>query len=163
MKTTDDMLFTTSAYELSSLDDEIRVDGLCRELLKRFHQQLLQDNDPLVAGSMAAGADYFLRDFMIDNQRANIYDLTAKRIHSFAGNWYIVNTLEPNITELESLLCGVEQFCLFSSGHHMTPPEQAQQAAVACRELDYYQERIDSFHAIVDNGFNHWNAACPLK
>jgi hypothetical protein len=161
MKTIDAILFKPSAYDLADLADEIRVDGLCHELLKHFHQQLLQDNEPLAAGSMAAGADYFLRDFMIDHQRANIFDLSAQRVRSFAGNWYIVNTLEPNIAELESLLSGVAQFCQFCAEHQLTAPEQAQQAAATCRDIDYYRERIDSFYAIVDNGFSAWNTSCP--
>jgi hypothetical protein len=160
MNITDDMIYDPSAYIVSNFDDEIRVDKICRELLKRFHQHLMKDKEPLIASSMAAGADYFLRDFMIDNQRTNIFELNAQRVRSFADNWYIVSNLEPNSTELESLLSGVAEFCQFCAEHKMTDPEQAQQAAAACREIDYYSARIESFHAITGDGFAAWNAAC---
>lgn len=163
MKTTDNMLIDPLTYNIASLDDEIRVDGLCRELLKRFHQHLLAKNEePLTAGSMAAGTDYFLRDFMIDHLRANIFDLTAQHVRYFAGNWYIISNMEPNITELETHLCGIAEFCLYCAEHGLTNPEQAEQAVSACKEIDDYQNRIETFHAIIDNGFSAWNAACPV-
>jgi hypothetical protein len=157
------LIFDPLAYTIKSLDDEIRVDKLCRELLQHFHQNLLQNHAPLVAGSKAAGADYFLRDFIIDHQRSTVFDLSASHVRSFAGNWYIISNLEPNIKELEELLAGVADFCLFSAKLELTPADQANQAIAACRELDFYKKRIDDFFSIIEDGFSAWNAACPLK
>jgi len=86
-------LFDSKKYAIETFDDELRVDNLCKELLQQYHQYLLNNNDisQIQAGSHASGADYFLRDFMIDNRRTNIIDISPELIHSFAGNWYIIN------------------------------------------------------------------------
>src|SRR6266568_3016154 len=81
--------------------DELRVDGLCQKLLMRFYFQLLEDGiSPDQATFLASSADYFIRDFVVAIRERNIFDEHPGLVRQFAGNWYIVNTLEPNMPEL---------------------------------------------------------------
>ncbi len=157
--------FDPKKYTIKTLEDEIKVDTLCQVLLKDYHNYLLKNKgiSPLQAGSHASGADYFLRDFMIDNRRTNITDITPELIHSFAGNWYIINTLEPNMEELESILHGIEFFYHFCAEKNMLAPILVEKIGQACSRIDYYRERIESFHAISGDGYSVWNSSCPLN
>ena len=156
-------LYLAAAYTITCLEDEVRIDQLCRELLQEFHQHLKVKDDPLMAGSKAAGTDYFLRDFMIDNQRENIFSLSPERIRAFAGNWYIVSTLEANLKELKSILAGVKEFAQFCHEKEMIEHPMSLSVAAACDDMEYYKDRIDSFHALTGDGFLAWNSACPIK
>ena len=152
-------------YTIGSLDDELRITRLCKQLLKDFHQYLLQvrELDPLEAGSQAAGADYFLLDFMIDNQRMNIFDGSEIHLKKFAANWYIISNLEPNIDELRGMLTGTANFYRYLAELNLTKPETAERIAAASRQIDYYQQRIDSFLDISGDGYSAWERECPLK
>lgn len=168
-KTTDkptdvDILHDRRNYQVDNLDSEIRAEQYCAQLLKLFHQYLLQEQgiEPLDAGSRAAGADYFLREFTIGRCRDNIFAATAERIRQFAGNWYIISTLEPNMCELESILQGVASFYGYCAIHQLVERETAEQIAQSCELHDYYRQRIEDFHNISGNGYNQWNQACPL-
>jgi len=145
-------------YAISSLDDEVRADSLCKILLKEFHRHLLEERGlaPLDAGSLAAGADYFLRDFMISNQQANIFSTSATSIRRFAGYWYIISNLEPNMVELSSLLSGTAAFFHFCVGRELMQHQQVAQIATACQDLPSYQLRIESFNAITGDGYSAW-------
>jgi len=159
-----DVLHNPVNYQVEDLDSEIRAEQYCAQLLKLFHQHLLQDQgiEPLDAGSRAAGADYFLREFMIGRCRNNIFAATAERVRQFAGNWYIVSTLEPNMTELKSILKGVASFYHYCAGHQLVEQKTAEQIAQTCELHDYFRQRIEDFHNISGNGYNQWNQDCPL-
>lgn len=152
-------------YTVGSLDDELRINRLCKLLLKDFHQYLLQvrDLDPLDAGSQAAGADYFLLDFMIDHQRMNIFDGSEIQLKKFAANWYIISNLEPNIDELRVMLAGTANFYRYLAELNLARPETAELIAAASRQIDYYQQRIESFLDISGDGYSAWERECPLK
>lgn len=158
-------LLNRDCYNISSLDDEINADQNCQRLLKIFLQYLLEEQklDPLEAGSNARAADYFLRDFMIDRCRDNILMITHERVSSFAGNWYIVNTLEPNMKELESLLQGISMFYLFCADQNIIAKDTLEDILSACSKMSYYHQRIESFHALKDNEFQEWNKRCPIS
>jgi hypothetical protein len=153
----------TNSYEINSLADEIRVDRLCSLLLRQFHRHLLENGHcaPLAAGSLASGADYFLREFMIGHRRSNIFNATADHVRRFAGHWYIVSNLEPNLTELNDLLQGTAAFYGFCAELQLVAPETAESIRQACGQLDSYQQRIESFHAITEDGFRSWEENCP--
>jgi len=157
-------LFNKTNYQIDDLDSEIKVDQLCSALLKRFHQYLLNDLqlDPLEAGSQAAGADYFLREFIIGGRRDNIFNCTAEQIKQFGGNWYIVKNLEPKMPELEIMLSGTASFFMFCAANELTSSENAEQISSACADLDFFRQRINDFHAITGAGFKAWDKACPL-
>ncbi|MEA3545375.1 MAG: hypothetical protein U9R69_09185 [Thermodesulfobacteriota bacterium] len=156
--------FKQKNYTIETLDDEIRVDQLSQRLLKQYHQYLLDINtSPLESGSMAGGADFFLRHFMIDNRRTNIFEISPELIHAFAGNWYIVNTLEPNMVELESFLVGIAGFYDFCAEKKIIDPVMAEKIGLACTRCDFYRQRIESFNDLCGDGFTSWNSNCPLE
>ncbi len=157
-------LFNQQEYAIETLEDEIRVDQSCKLLLLEYHQYLLKNMEiaPLVAGSMASGADYYLRDFMIDNRRTNIFHISPELIQSFAGNWYIINTLEPNMVELERILIGTSHFYNYCVKKNLVTSATAEKVERACSQLCYYQQRIESFHNLSGDGFTAWDKSCPL-
>ncbi len=157
--------FDPEKYTIITLEDEIRVDKLCKVLLQHYHHFLLENKDisPLQAGGHAGGADYFLRDFMIDNRRTNITAITPELIYGFAGNWYIINTLEPNMEELEDILLGIDLFYRFCAEKSMLAPALVGEVHQACSRIAYYQDRIESFHKISGDGYMIWKSSCPLK
>ena len=99
-------------FDIVDWQDESRVDQLCQETLQLFHRSLLDEQqcEPLEAGSLARGADYFLREFVIGDRQDNIFEIKPVRIHQFAGNWYIIKNMEPNMEELTDLLFGIDAF-----------------------------------------------------
>ncbi|SEA66111.1 hypothetical protein SAMN05660420_02766 [Desulfuromusa kysingii] len=157
--------FNRQNYEIRTLEDEIRADNHCKALLQHFHAYLLNDMamPPLEAGSMASGADYYLRDYMIDHRRCNIFEISAELVHSFAGNWYIINTIEPNMGELESVLIGIRHFYRFCVEKELVTKTVAAEISQSCGQTEYYQQRIESFNAISGDGYIAWNKACPLR
>lgn len=164
-KTGQEDIFNREVYYIKTLDDEIRADNLSQELLKNYRQYLLDELelDPLDAGSHARSADYFLRDYLIDHCRENIFSVKAEQITAFAGNWYIVSTLEPNMVELEGLLEGIQNFYSFCSEKKLIDPSSLAVISSACANRSFYRQRIESFHALKEDEFIQWNRACPLK
>jgi len=152
-------------FSITTLDDEIHVDQLCVEFLSAFHKHLLDNKglDPLLAGSRARGADYFLRDFVIADRRDNLFQLEPKRVRQFGGNWYIISNMEPNLEELGEILAGVATFYEYCHVLELIDKETNDEIAAHCLALAYYQQRIDAFHEIVDDGFIQWNADCAVS
>ncbi|GAB4173517.1 MAG: hypothetical protein Tsb0017_11120 [Geothermobacteraceae bacterium] len=153
-----------SQFDIACLEDEIRADQLTGELLKLFCSSLIDQNDedPLTAGSLARGADHFLREFIIGDRRENLLKIAPERVRQFAGNWYIVKTLEPNMAELGDILEGVEAFYGWLARNRLFDRKQAEAIAHHCGQLDFYRERIEQFWAIEGDGYLAWNQACPL-
>ena len=151
-------------FSITDLDDEIEADKLCVEFISAFHKHLLNDKgvDPLIAGSRARGADYFLRDFIIADRRDNIFLIESDRVRQFGGNWYIISNMEPNIEELGEILAGVAVFYEYCNALELIDKETNDEIAAHCLALSYYQERIDAFHAIKDDGFIAWNDNCAV-
>jgi len=153
-----------SPFDIADWKDETRVDALCVELLKTFHQHLTQEQqtDPMLAGSLARGADYFLREFVIGDRQDNLLELAPQRVRQFAGHWYIIRTLEPNMTELGDILAGVSAFYNWCEKSGRVEHWRSQKIDERCKELAYYESRIESFWAIRDDGYAAWQKACPL-
>ncbi|BCA79459.1 hypothetical protein [Desulfuromonas sp. AOP6] len=160
-----DHLFTPENFNVNSLQDEIRLNDLIDRLLKLFYLDLIeqQSQSPEEASEKAYAASYFLKDFVIDHCRENIFHLRLNRVRQFAGNWYIVRNLEPNMVELASLLQGIQAFYRYLATAGQISAELAAAIDKDCENLDYYRERIESFWAIEKDGFFSWEAACPLK
>jgi len=151
-------------FEIRDFADEIRVDGLCVQLLLAIRDHLVthQDVAPLEAGALAQGADHFLREFVIAECHDNLFHLPVERVRQFAGHWYIVRTLEPNAAELAAILAGIDNCYRVLAAHGLVAPELSAAIGAACAELPYYRQRIDDFWAIEGDGFTTWRAACPL-
>ena len=152
-------------FNLVTLDDEIRVDKRCVDLLRHFHQYLTchEGLSPEQAGEICHGADYFLREFMIADRRDNLFCASAERVRQFAGHWYIIRTPEPNLAELTRILKGTALFYGFLTEQNLIDRQVSQEIARQCDGTDYYQHRIDEFWAIEGNGFDAWRQACPLE
>lgn len=155
---------TKQDFDITSDEDEIRVDGICRELLREFHGYLLErGTPPLEAGSLAHGADYYLRDFLVACLRDNLLDERPGKVRRFAATWYIISTLEPNGEELVGYLKGVREFYRFLYALGGISALCLQQAELECGDMPYYEERIESFLAITGDGYSTWAKECPLK
>jgi len=157
-------LFDPARFQIANLDDEMRADRLLGDLLRHFFTDAVERCalQPEDAGRNARGADYFLREFIIGDRRENIYKVAAERVRQFAGNWYIVRNLEPNLAELGDILDGVAAFYSYLGNFKLIPVETVEAIVAACGELDFYGQRIEGFWQIEGDGYQAWNAACPL-
>jgi len=151
-------------YQIDSLDDEVRADTRCGELLQHFfkHQCDRKKLPAQQAASLAYGADYFLREFLIGELRHNILRPRPGAVRVFAGHWYIVRNLEPNMKELEGFLDGLVPFYEFCRRMEAVDAGIVEQLAEEAEERDYFRERIESFLAIEGDGFEAWQRECPL-
>lgn len=151
-------------FSIASDEDETRVDGLCRDILKAFHLSLLDRGiPPHEAGNLAHSADYFLRDYVVSARRESILDETPGLIRRFAATWYIISTLEPSLNELAGYLKGVRAFYAFLNDKGLISPSCLSQAEKECSDLAYYEKRIESFWDIKDDGYLAWERECTLK
>jgi len=157
--------FPLEAFDIDGLQDEIRADRLCQQLLRRFAADLATGAGlpPAEAGALAHGADYFLREFMIDDRRENPFRLRAGRVRQFADTWYIIRNLEPNLAELTDLLEGVMAAYHYFGEQGLVSTDLAQQVRGECEDLEFYRERIESFWAIEEGGYPAWESRCSLK
>ncbi len=153
-----------TTFTITTDDDEIRVDGLCRTLLRDFHQHLLdKGTPPLEAGALAHGADYFVRDYVISARRWNLFQERAGTVRTFAGNWYIISNLEPTFEELAGHLQGVREFYRFLREKDLIPATFLELIEQECNDLAWYGERIESFWNIQGDGYRNWERECSLK
>ncbi len=151
-------------YNIADLDDEIRVDSLCVDLLRHLYQELVQKHGlpPEQAGEHCHGADYFLREFVIPERRKNLFSVEAKDLLQFAGHWYIIRTPEPNLTELKKILAGTAELYSYLASQKLVRQATAEEISMQSQQLDYFQKRIDDFWAIEGDGYDAWRDACPL-
>lgn len=151
-------------FRLGTLEDELRVDGLCKKLLMRFYYQLMEAGmTPDGATSLANSADYFVRDFVVDCKERNLFDERPGLVRQFAGNWYIVNTLEPNIAQLSGHLEGIRAFYRFLHSRELISADCLDLIERECDDTDYYAGRIESFWGITGDGYLAWERECTLK
>lgn len=157
--------FPPPAFDIHDLQDEIRADRLCHQLLLRFAGCLRDEEGfaPADAGALAHGADYFLREYVIGERRENIFRIAPGRLRQFAGTWYILRNLEPNLRELEGILAGVITFYRYLAGHGLVTEGQAHALAREGADLAFFQQRIDSFWALGEGDYPAWERACPLR
>ncbi len=148
----------------TTLEDELRVDKLCGDLLHRFYCESMEAGlSPEAATALAGAADYFVRDFVVSIKMRSIFDERPGLVRQFAGNWYIVNTMEPLAAEIEGFLAGIKGFYRFLHGHQLISLKFLQAIEAACAQLDYYSGRIDSFWEISGDGYLAWEKECSLK
>ena len=151
-------------FNISSDRDEIRVDGLCRELLRGFHRYLLEKGtDPLEAGTLAHGADYYLRDFIVSSRRRNLFEEAPGLVRRFAATWYIISNLEPSAGELGAMLRGIMEFYRFLHEHELLSDDFMGIVEQECSDSPFYEERIRSFLEIRGDGYLAWERMCGLK
>ena len=157
--------FDKRSFSIVSLQDEIKVDKLCYNLLRHFHQYLInmQKLQPEQAGELCHGADFFLREFVIGDRHQNLFNIDPDLVHQFAGHWYIIRTPDPNLNELSMILKGTSAFYEFLTAQGLFNHQTQQEIARQGDKMDYFQQRIDDFWAIEGDGFEEWRRACPLE
>lgn len=151
-------------FRVETIDDEIRVDELCSRLLRQFHRDLLKKEvTPLEAGRFAHGADYFIRDFVVSIKQLNIFDEAPGIVRQFAGNWYIVNTLDPDINVLRDYLAGIKAFYRYLRDADLISGRYYAEIEKECDDTAFYEYRIDTFWNITGDGYLIWERECSLK
>lgn len=151
-------------FLVESIDDEVRADRLCGELLMEFYRELQTDGgDPEVATGLARSADYFTRDFLIGAQQWYLFDETRSPVRPFAGTWYIITTLEPSIAELTGHLAGILSFYRYLARHGLISSSFLATVDAECSDHAYYEQRIRSFWEITGDGYREWERSCPVK
>lgn len=151
-------------FGLGTLEDELRVDGLCKKMLMHFYFQLIEDGTaPDQATLLANSADYYVRDFVVACRQRNLFDERPGIVRQFAGNWYIVNTLEPGIAELAGHLDGIRAFYRFLRSRDLISAEFLGEIEEECSDTDFYVGRITSFWEIKGDGYGAWERECTLK
>ncbi len=159
-----EMKLVKTDFNVVTLEDELRVDGLCRELLISFYQDRLgaglSEQD---ATLLANSADFFVRDFVVGARQMNLLDAAPGVIRKFAGNWYIVNTLEPQAEELAMHLNGIREFYRFLFSHSAVGADFMEEVEKDCSDIGYYSARIVSFWEIRGDGYYAWEKEISLR
>ena len=151
-------------FDIISLEDDLRVDRLCQGLLREFYDARLEAGmSPKAATLLANSADYYVRDFVLDRMRRNLFDETPELVRQFAGNWYIVNNLEPDVDELAGHLAGIRAFYQYLRDRGLISAGYFESVSASCEALPWYSSRIESFWAIQDDGYTSWEQECSLK
>ncbi len=151
-------------FNLFTPDDFLRVDTLCRGLLLCFYEQLQKEGlSPEEATVLASGADYFVRDFVVDFKAYNLFDEAPGIVRQFAGNWFIAKTLEPDVKDLTRHLEGIRAFYRFLHGQRLISSKYLRAIEKECDDLPYYENRIASFLEIEGDGYFAWEKECSLK
>ena len=104
-----------------------------------------------------------MRDFVVGYKQRNLLDEKPGIVRQFAGNWYIVNTLEPDIAELAGYLDGVGAFYRFLRSGGFVSARFLDEIEHECADREYYARRIDSFWEITGDGYFAWERECTLK
>ncbi len=158
------MKLVSEDFDVTTLEDELRVDGLCRELLLSFYYERVGAGiGEHEATLLANSADYYLRDYLIGARQLNILHPVTGNVRRFAGNWYIVNTLDPDIEELQMHLDGIREFYSYLARLEAVSEHFRSSIETECSDLDYYRGRIDSFWSISGDGYYEWRNECPLN
>jgi hypothetical protein len=160
----DDLQIDKDKFIPGTMEDDLRVDLHCKHLLQHFYNRLLADGlSPEEATALANGADYFLRDFVIDIKGLNLFGEKTGIVRQFAGNWYIVNTVEPDIRQLTGHLRGIKAFYRYLRDRELISTGYLENIERECDDTSFYEQRIESFWAISGDGFLAWERECSLK
>jgi hypothetical protein len=156
--------FEAADFDFEDIDEELRVDNNCRALLNRFYMDLLSrgvsDQD---ASEATFCADYYLRDYLLDHLRQNIVRPRAGIVRFFAGNWFIVKTLDPEIAVLEKYLKAIAELYQFLHRQHYISKDELEYLLCETEQTEFYKKRIDSFLAICGEGYISWGEECQLE
>jgi len=156
------ILFEHADFDFESLKDELRVDGLCRQLLEKFYLYLQNSGlSPEQASGLAYSADYFVRDYVIDFLQQNILRPQPGLVRYFAANWYITRTLEPEMAVLERHLEGVLAWYRFLRQQHLISADELADVEQEAAPLDYFRDRMERFLNLAGDGYEAWDAECP--
>lgn len=154
--------FEHDDFDFETLEDELRVDGLCRQLLEKFYHHLQSDGlTPEKASGLAYSADYFVRDYLLDFLQQNVLRPLPGHVRYFAGSWYVTRTLEPEMAVLERHLEGIVAWYRFLRSQHLVTAEELADVEQDAGQLAYYRDRIERFLALAGDGYEAWDRECP--
>jgi hypothetical protein len=155
--------FEGDDFDFATIEEELRVDERCQSLLTCFYLQLQNlGHPPQIASNLAYGADYYLRDYLLDFARQNVVRPKSGIVSYFAANWFITHTLAPEMSVLEQHLEAVREFYRFLHRQHYISADELAFIEEEAARTDYYHQRIERFLAIVGDGFFAWDAECPI-
>jgi hypothetical protein len=158
-----EIVFEHEDFDFESLEEELRVDEQCQKLLHRFYLWLQQrDLTPEQASELAYSADYYLRDYVLDFLRRNVLRPQPGQVRSFAANWYITRTLEPEAAVLERHLKAIAALYQFMHELNLISTNILTQIEQETNEREYYALRIASFLALAGEGYEVWALECQL-
>lgn len=156
--------FDHEDFEFATMEDELRVDERCQELLHAFYLYLQAAGmETQLASDLAYCADYYLRDYLLDFARQNVVRPQPGIVSRFAATWFITRTLDPEIGALDQHLRAIGEFYRFLHKTHYISAEELAVIEDEAGRLDYYRQRIADFIAIKGEGYVAWEAECPLK
>lgn len=156
--------FEHDDFDFATIEEEIRVDERCQALLKRFYQHLQASGlAPQQASDLAYSADYYLRDYLLDFARQNVVRPEPGIVRRFAANWFIVNTLDPEMATLERHLAAIGELYRFLRVSHLISENELTFIEDEVAQVEYYRQRIERFISISGDGYQEWEAECPLK
>ncbi len=154
--------FEHDDFEFETMDEELRVDERCQQILKQFYLFLQQRGmSAEQASELAFSADLYLRDYLIDFGRRNIVCPQPGIVKKFAASWFITHTLDPEIELLERHLAAITELYRYLHRQHLISAAELTLLLQEAGELEFYRQRIDSFLNLTGAGFAAWNAECP--
>ena len=164
MVTPNELKLNKSDFTPVGHDDFIRVDRRCKELVLHFYNSLLAaETEPAEATVLANGADFFIRDFVVDQMGLNLFTEVPGIVRKFAGNWYIITTVDPDIRKLGEQLRGIRAFYSYLHCHGFISMEYLASIEKECADLAFYEQRIEKFWQIAGDGYLAWERECTLK
>ncbi|MGB4600298.1 MAG: hypothetical protein WBI04_10060 [Trichlorobacter sp.] len=156
--------FDHEDFEFETLEDELRVDGLCRQLLHQFYNHLQNiDLTPQRASELAFSVDYFVRDYLLDFLQQNVLRPLPGQLRYFAASWYITRTLEPELVVLERHLDGIIAWYRFLRERHLISTDELAMLELEADQREYYRGRIERFLALAGKGYEEWDHECTLR
>jgi hypothetical protein len=156
--------FEHEDFDFDTMDQELRVNERCQSLLESFYHYLLaRGDDPQVASDLAYCADHYLRDYLVDFARQNVVRPVPGVVRRFAATWFITRTLEPEMGVLERHLKAIGELYGFLRQQHFISREELAWLEEEASLTEYYRHRLESFLALRGNGYEEWEAECPLK
>jgi len=157
------VIFEHADFDFDGLEDELRVDGLCRQLLERFYIYLQNSGlTPEQASGLAYSADYFVRDYLIDFLQQNILRPLSGHVRYFAASWYITRTLEPEMVVLEHHLAAIAAWYRFLRQQHLISSDELAEVEQEATQVAYYRDRMERFLALAGDGYDAWDQECLL-
>jgi len=156
--------FEPDDFDFSDIEEELAVDERCRTLLNRFYMDLLgRGLSEGEASELAFCADYYLRDYLLDFSRQNVVRPRPGIIRFYAGNWFIIKTLDPEMSVLETHLKAISELYVFLHRQHYISKEELDYLLDEAGQTEFYRQRIESFLKIKGDGYIEWGSACPLE
>lgn len=155
------LTFKHDDFDVKSLEDELKVDGLCRKLLEQFYHNLQHMGlTPENASELAYSADYYVRDYLVDCLQQNILRPQVGLVRYFAASWYITRTLEPEMAVLERHLTGIVAWYRFLREQQYISIDELSGIEQDAAQRDYFQARLERFLNLAGDGYEAWDAEC---